>query len=304
MRPQRLSLAARLRSNVLHAPPFLLGTAFFGSLALLASLLEGKPPHASKAEERSSRKSPEPESADGTRPKIHGVLQHRLARRWARASLRASGSRLQVIGLENLPRLTSLNSNKTYAEEGEVLPQGHQLPCVFAGNHTSYMDTPVIFAGLPFQFRILAKKELWPIPFIGWYLNRSGQIPIDTENPRATLSSLSAGVRALRQGLSVFVFPEGGRTPDGQLQPFLNGASYLAIRAQVPLVPVALIGVYDLLPIHTRHFYQAPERRPLKLVIGTPIPTTSMTIRDADKLTAQLKASIAALISQHSLPSR
>jgi 1-acyl-sn-glycerol-3-phosphate acyltransferase len=172
--------------------------------------------------------------------------------------------------------------------------------CVYAGNHTSYMDTPVIFAGLPFQFRILAKKELWPIPFIGWYLNRSGQIPIDTANPRATLSSLGAGVRALRQGLSVYVFPEGGRTPDGHLQTFLNGAAYLAIRAQVPLVPVALIGVYDLLPIHTRHFYHPPHRAPLKLVIGQPIPTTSLTLRNADQLTAQLKQSIADLIQQHS----
>jgi 1-acyl-sn-glycerol-3-phosphate acyltransferase len=98
----------------------------------------------------------------------------------------ASGQKVQVIGLENIPT----------------------GPAVFASNHTSYMDTPVVFASLPFQFRILAKKELWSMPFIGWYLNRSGQIPIDTENPRATLSSLGNGVRALRDGLSVFVFPE------------------------------------------------------------------------------------------------
>ena len=124
---------------------------------------------------------------------------------------------------------------------------------VYASNHTSYMDTPVIFAALPFQFRILAKKELWPIAFIGWYLNRSGQIPIDTANPHATLSSLGVGVKALRAGMPLFVFPEGGRTATGELKPFLSGAAYLAIRAQVPLVPIALSGVYDLLPIHTRH---------------------------------------------------
>jgi 1-acyl-sn-glycerol-3-phosphate acyltransferase len=81
---------------------------------------------------------------------------------------------------------------------------------VYTSNHTSYMDTPVIFGALPFQFRILASKELWPIPFIGWYLNRSGQIQIDTGNPRATLSSLGAGAKALRSGMSLFVFPEGG----------------------------------------------------------------------------------------------
>ena len=116
----------------------------------------------------------------------------------------------------------------------------------------------MIFSALPFQFRILAKKELWSMPFIGWYLNRSGQIPIDTENPRATLSSLGAGVKALRSGMPLFVFPEGSRTPNGDLQAFLSGAAFLAIRAQVPLVPVALSGVYDLLPIHPSFLPRRP----------------------------------------------
>src|SRR5208282_5912219 len=130
-------------------------------------------------------------------------------------------------------------------------------------------------AALPFQFRILAKKELWPIAFIGWYLDRSGQIPIDTANPRATLSSLGLGVKALRSGMPLFVFPEGARTPNGEMQPFLSGAAYLAIRAQVPVVPIALSGVYELLPIHTRHFY------PCKLTVQVcePLETTGMSIR-------------------------
>ena len=90
---------------------------------------------------------------------------------------------------------------------------------VDAANHTSYMDTPVIFAALPFQFRILARKELWGMPFIGWHLNRSGQIPIDTADPHSTLSSLGAGARALRAGMPLFVFPEGGRTNNGRSRP-------------------------------------------------------------------------------------
>jgi 1-acyl-sn-glycerol-3-phosphate acyltransferase len=150
------------------------------------------------------------------------------------------------------------------------------------------MDTPVIFASLPFQFRILAKKELWPIAFIGWYLDRSGQIPIDTNNPRATLSSLGIAVKALRAGMPLFVFPEGGRTPTGELQNFLSGAAYLAIRAQVPLVPIALSGVYDLLPIHTRHLYPSQ----LTLTVGEPIETTGMTPRQTEELTAKLREAI------------
>jgi len=156
------------------------------------------------------------------------------------------------------------------------------------------MDTPVVFAALPFQFRILAKKELWPIAFIGWYLDRSGQIPIDTRNPHATLSSLGAGVKALRAGMPLFVFPEGGRTPNGELQNFLSGAAYLAIRAQVPLVPIALSGVYDLLLIHARHLYSGK----LTLMAGEPIETTGMTIRQTDELTERVRSAIPELSGQ------
>ncbi|MGD0630011.1 MAG: lysophospholipid acyltransferase family protein [Terracidiphilus sp.] len=196
-----------------------------------------------------------------------GRAQHRIARFWARTLVFVTGCSLTVRGAENLRK--------------------HPV-AVYAANHTSYMDTPVVFAALPFQFRILAKKELWPIAFIGWYLGRSGQIPIDTQNPRATLSSLGVGVKALRSGMPLFVFPEGGRTPNGELQNFLSGAAYLAIRAQVPLVPIRLSGVYDLLPMHTRHLYSGE----LTLTAGEPISTAGMTVRQTDELTGRLRAAI------------
>jgi 1-acyl-sn-glycerol-3-phosphate acyltransferase len=88
--------------------------------------------------------------------------------------------------------------------------------------------------------------------------------------------------------MPLFVFPEGGRTPTGELRPFLSGAAYLAIRAQVPLVPIALSGVYELLPIHTRHFYPGT----LTLTVGQPIATTGMTARQTDELTTRLRAAI------------
>ena len=202
-----------------------------------------------------------------------GRLQQRIARLWAKGLVWGCGSTLTVRGAENLRKCPV---------------------AVYASNHTSYMDTPVIFAALPFQFRILAKKELWPIVFIGWYLDRSGQIPIDTRNPRATLSSLGVGVKALRSGTPLFVFPEGGRTPNGKLQEFLSGAAYLAIRAQVPLVPIALNGVYDLLPMGARHLF--PNE--LTLTAGEAFDTTGMTVRQTDELTAKLKAAIQALSGQ------
>jgi 1-acyl-sn-glycerol-3-phosphate acyltransferase len=200
-----------------------------------------------------------------------GRLQHRIARLWGRSAVWISLSRLKVEGAENLHK--------------------HAV-AVYASNHTSYMDTPVIFAGLPFQFRILAKKDLWRWPLIGWYLRRSGQMPIDIENPNVTVSSLGGAVKALRSGMSLFVFPEGGRTSTGALRPFLSGAAYLAIRAQVPLVPIALSGVFDLLPIHTRHFY--PSK--LTLHVGEPIETKGMTVRQIDELTEQLREAIDGLL--------
>jgi 1-acyl-sn-glycerol-3-phosphate acyltransferase len=237
-RPNLLPWPYRWCTNLIQVPLFGLITVVCGSLSMVVSLVDKK-----------------------------GNAQHRIARIWARGCVWASGSRLRVLGAENLHR---------------------HIVAVYASNHTSYMDTPVIFAALPFQFRILARSVLWPIPFIGWYLNRSGQIPINTNNPRATLSSLGAGAKALRSGMALFVFPEGRRTIDGELQPFLSGAAYLAIRAQVPLVPMALSGVYELLPIHTRHFFPGE----LTLNVGEPIKTAGMSLRQVDELTAKLRDAI------------
>lgn len=203
-----------------------------------------------------------------------GRVQHRIAQAWAKGCLRASWSRLKVRGAENLRK--------------------HPV-AVYVSNHTSYMDTPVIFAALPFQFRILAKKELWDWPFIGWFLQRSGQMPVNIENPQATLSSLGGAVKALRAGMPLFVFPEGGRTPTGELRPFLSGAAYLAIRAQVPLVPIALTGVYDLLPIHTHHFYPGD----LVLHVGDAIDTRGMTVRQVGELTEQVRSRIEGMLEQN-----
>jgi len=204
-----------------------------------------------------------------------GRVQHAIARIWAATSMRIALSPVTVIGRENLSRYPT---------------------AVYAANHLSYMDTPVIFSALPFQFRILARQSLWKLPFIGWHLNRSGQIPVNTENPGVAGSSLGAGVKALKSGMPLIVFPEGGRTQDGHLGTFMNGPAYMAIRAQVPLVPIAILGTYELLPMHTRHFF--PQR--IQLIVGEPIITTSYSIRQVNELTARLKNEIARLYYAHS----
>ena len=196
-----------------------------------------------------------------------GSQQHAIARAWAGVLLRVALSPVSVEGGERLRGLG---------------------PAVFASNHLSYYDTPVLFAKLPFQFRILAKAPLWKIPFIGWYLQRSGQVPIDQSSARAGVASLGRGVKTLALGLPLVIFPEGGRAATGELQTMAAGAAWIAIKAGVPLVPLTLVGTYELLPIHV----YALRPRPLKLIVGEPIPTAGLTTKDAEALTEQMRAAI------------
>ncbi len=205
-----------------------------------------------------------------------GRQQHFIAHLWARSLLRIAFSPVTAVGLERL-------------KPG---------PAVYASNHLSYYDTPVLFATLPFQFRILAKQGLWKIPFIGWYLNRSGQVPVDSKDNRSMIASLGRGVSTLKSGLPLVLFPEGGRTPTGEVHDFMSGGSFMAIKAGVPVVPIALIGTYELLPIHTYHL----TPRPLLAVIGEPIPTTGLTTRDAAALTARVREAIATMYDQYRKP--
>lgn len=202
-----------------------------------------------------------------------GRQQHLVARAWAGVMLRLALAPVEVVAAQNFPG----------------------CPAVYASNHLSYMDTPVLFARLPFQFRILAKQGLWKIPFVGWYLNRSGQVPIDSSSPRSAVAGLLRGVAALKSGMPLVVFPEGSRSLQGDLKPMASGAAFMAIRAGVPLVPVALIGTYELLPMRV----YALRPRPLKIVVGEPIPTDGLTTKEAEALTARLYAEIEHMYCAH-----
>lgn len=244
-RPDSLPLSERLMNYGVRAPLFFLATSFYGSLALLASLLE----------------------KDGRR-------QHRIAQAWARACVTISGAKVTVLHPERLKAQSA----------------------VYVCNHLSYMDTPVIFSSLPFQFRIVARHDLWSLPFIGWWLRRSGQVPVDVANPRASIASLVSAVRTLKSGMPLFIFPEGGRTETGHLAKFLNGPAFMAIRAQLPLIPMALIGTHELLPIHSSEFHPVP----VTLVVGEPMETKGFTMKQVDGVTTELEERIAALYYEHS----
>lgn len=161
-------------------------------------------------------------------------------------------------------------------------------PHVYAVNHASALDIPVLYANLPFHFRIAFKKELLSYPVVGWQLKRSGQVCIDQQNPSHSISSIRAALKGLKAGLPLVIFPEGGRTPDGEIKPFLSGAFFLAIRAQVDVVPVALVGTYELLPMNTYHI----KSRPLEMRVGEPISTIGLKGHDLPALSAQVQKAI------------
>jgi 1-acyl-sn-glycerol-3-phosphate acyltransferase len=208
-----------------------------------------------------------------------GRIQHKFARGWSKMILATASCPIEIVNPEKL-------------NVGGA--------AVYVVNHLSALDIPSLYAALPFQFRIMAKKELFRYPVLGWHLKRSGQIPIERENARASLKSLVRASEALKAGMSLVVFPEGGRSPDGHLQPFLGGSFYVAIKAQAPVVPMALIGTYEALPMNS--FDVRPHH--FQLVVGDVIPTAGYMPREMDKLAALAEAAVAELYYARSTVAR
>jgi 1-acyl-sn-glycerol-3-phosphate acyltransferase len=200
-------------------------------------------------------------------------ILHGFARFWSVLIMRTIRSPVNVVGLDKLDT---------------------SRPYVYAVNHASALDIPVLYAYLPFQFRIAFKKELLSYPIVGWHLKRSGQICINQQNPSAAIRAIRAALKTLEGGIPLVIFPEGGRTPDGDIKPFLGGTFFLAIKAQVDVVPVALAGTFELLPMDTYHI----KCRPVEMRVGAPISTIGYTKKDMEKLSERVQAAMEGLYYQ------
>jgi len=197
---------------------------------------------------------------DGT-----GAVQMRVARAWARTLLAVSGVHAHVEGLE------------------QVDPS---RPYVFISNHLSYMDTPLALAQIPAQFRFLAKRGLFQIPFLGTHLSRAGHIPVLRQDPRASVKTMQVAAETIqRNKVSLLIFPEGGRSHDGVLGPFKEGGAYIAIRAGVPVVPLVMLGTRQVLPYGSG--VVLPGSVTLKIL--PPIETAQMTLKNRGALTNQVR---------------
>ena len=178
-----------------------------------------------------------------------GNFAHRCARAWARAILATTGVRVKVSGLEHL------EPGRSY---------------VFAANHQSIYDIPILFATIPAQLRIVAKESLGRIPFMGWHLHRAGHLLVDRRNPGPDIVQKMR--RLVSESSSLIVFPEGTRSVDGEIGRFKKGPFLVAMDARLPVVPVTITG--------SRHVMKKGRLMvcpgEVELTVHAPIPTADV----------------------------
>jgi 1-acyl-sn-glycerol-3-phosphate acyltransferase len=176
-----------------------------------------------------------------------GRAQHYCMRRWSKDNLWLSRARVEIEGLENV---------------------NPQKPHVYVANHSGLHDILSLAAHLPFQFRWVAKKSLFRVPFMGWHMRRSGYIPVDRDHPREAVKSINEAAKVIRGGVHAIAFPEGTRSRTGELGKFHGGAVALALRAGVPVIPIVIEGSYRVIMPKT---LQVNPGTIIRIKIGEPI---------------------------------
>lgn len=203
----------------------------------------------------------------------HGYLAHGCARAWSWLILKTTGVRVSVEGLDRIKPGT------TY---------------IFVSNHQSIYDTPVVFASLPYQIRIIAKASLARFPVLGWHLKRGGHLFVDRRHPDR--AGILARWRALvSEGLSLIIYAEGTRSSDGRVGRFKAGSFLLAIEAGLPIVPLAVIGTRQVMPKGRLR----TEPADVRLIVHDPIQPPALdapTVHDAKALADRVHDIVAAAV--------
>ncbi|HUJ68612.1 MAG TPA: lysophospholipid acyltransferase family protein [Syntrophorhabdales bacterium] len=202
-----------------------------------------------------------------------GERVHRIARFWAAIHLRVNGVIVSLEAADNMP----------------------EPPFLLMSNHQSALDIFALLAGVPVSFKFIAKRELFRIPVFGWAMKRAGYIAIDRDNPREALKAIEESARKIKEGTTVLIFPEGHRSRDGRLQPFMKGGFSLASRAGVPVVPLAIRGSYALQP---KGSILSPPRRRGRVTIrvGKPVIMEGKGLSYKAELMGEVRGRIEGLI--------
>lgn len=174
---------------------------------------------------------------------------------WARISLKLARLEITVAGLERL-------------DLGR--------PYVFMPNHSSFLDVLLVFAFIPHNFRSIVKEEFFSIPLFGLTVKSSGQIPLDRKSPRRGLQSIRRAAELLKKGVSIVVFPEGTRSPDGKIHEFKTTLFVLPIRTRTPVVPVLIEGTFHAL----RRGSLLLKRNPVKVSFLDPVSADCFSDKD------------------------
>jgi len=163
-------------------------------------------------------------------------------------------------------------------------------------NHQSNFDILALLAGIPGQFRWLAKAELFRIPLFGMTMRHAGYIPVERDDRRKALESMKEAAGRSAAGSSVVIFPEGTRSDDGQLIEFKKGGFVLALQSGVPVVPMSIRGSFEILPKHGRTI----RRGTIDVTFFPPQPTAELSIRQIKGLIESVRAPIAASLGETS----
>ena len=171
----------------------------------------------------------------------------------------------------------------------------HSRAAVYAVNHTSNVEPPIIFDTLHELFprlRILYKAELRKLPVLVRAFDLAGFIPLERANPEQSLPAIDRAAEALTQGNSFLIFPEGTRSRTGDLLPFKKGGFIMAIKAQAPVVPIGISGARNALRKGSLTIYPVTVR----VRIGEPVETAGMTLDNREELVATVRSRVAALL--------
>lgn len=194
-----------------------------------------------------------------------------IIRLWARMLIAAAGIKLRAEGVEKV------DPKQRY---------------ILVSNHSSYFDIPCILVAIPQPIRFMAKVSLFKIPIFGWGLNRAGFIPIDRKNRRTAVKSFDLAAKRIRKGNTIVVFPEEGRSRTREMRPFQRGGFLLALRSELPILPIAIEGTYDVFCAGAKRITAGP----VTIRVGTAIPTAGLTVRDKDRLLEESRQQISALL--------
>jgi 1-acyl-sn-glycerol-3-phosphate acyltransferase len=172
----------------------------------------------------------------------------------------------------------------------EHIPPGRAV--VFCSNHESNVDPPVLFEALHRRLHVLFKAELTKLPILGRVMLAGGFVPVERDRREASMASVDRAAASLRAGNSFLIFPEGTRSKTSELLPFKKGGFIMAIKAQAPILPVAISGGRDAM--RKGSWFVRPVL--CRIRIGEPVETAGLSVDDRDEVIEIVRARIEALL--------